>query len=46
MPPLKDRYEDQWIEFAHIINGKMENPYTYEHEYLVQECLLKACEME
>uniref|UniRef100_UPI0032175A88 Gfo/Idh/MocA family protein n=1 Tax=uncultured Draconibacterium sp. TaxID=1573823 RepID=UPI0032175A88 len=45
MPPLKDRYEDQWIEFAHIINGKMKNPYTYEHDYLVQECLLKACEM-
>lgn len=46
MPPLKDRYEDQWIEFAHIINGKMKNPYPYEHEYLVQECLLKACEMD
>ena len=46
MPPLKDRYEDQWIEFAHIINGKIKNPYPYEHEYLVQECLLKACEME
>ncbi len=46
MPPFKDRYEDQWIEFANIINGKMNNPYTYEHEYIVQECLLKACEMD
>jgi len=45
MPPLKDRYEDQWIEFAHVINGTMENPYNYEHEYLVQKCLLQACEM-
>ncbi|GHT78761.1 hypothetical protein FACS189464_2760 [Bacteroidia bacterium] len=45
MPPLKARYEDQWIEFANIINGKMKNPYTYEHEYIVQECLLKACKM-
>lgn len=24
----------------------MENPYSYEHEYLVQECLLKACEID
>jgi predicted dehydrogenase len=46
MPPLKDRYEDQLIEFAHIINGKMKNPYIYEHEYLIQDCLLKACEMD
>lgn len=46
MPPLKDRYEDQWVEFAHIINGKMKNPYSYEHEYLVQECLLKACGLD
>jgi len=46
MPPLKDRYEDQWIEFGHVINGTMTVPYTYEHDYIVQECLLKACEME
>lgn len=46
MPPLKDRYEDQWIEFANIINGEIINPYNYDHEYLVQECLLKACKMD
>lgn len=41
-----DRYEDQLLEFAEIIRGEMKNPYTYEHDYLVQECLLKACEMD
>ncbi len=46
MPPPKDRYEDQWIEFAQIINGKIKSPYSYEHDYLVQECLLRACKMD
>jgi predicted dehydrogenase len=46
MPPLKDRYEDQWIEFARIVNGNMKNPYPYEHEYLVQKYVLKSCEIE
>lgn len=43
MPPLKNRYEDQWIEFAKVIAGEMENPYDYEHDYIVQKCLLEAC---
>lgn len=43
MPPLKDRYEDQWREFAAVLNGEMINPYTYEHDYLVHKCHLKAC---
>ncbi|MCL2745314.1 MAG: Gfo/Idh/MocA family oxidoreductase [Planctomycetaceae bacterium] len=43
MPPLKDRYEDQWREFAAILNGEMTNPYSYEHEYIVQKCVLEAC---
>ncbi|MDY0040178.1 MAG: Gfo/Idh/MocA family oxidoreductase [Desulforhabdus sp.] len=37
-----DRYKDQLLELAKIINGEMENPYTYEHDYLVQEVLLAA----
>jgi len=45
MPPLKDRYEDQWREFAAVINGKMANPFTYEHDYLVHKCHLEACGM-
>ncbi len=45
MPPPKDRYEDQWREFAAVVNGEMANPYTYEHEYLVHKCHLQACAM-
>ena len=30
---------------ADLVTGKRENPYSYEHEYLVQKCLLEACEM-
>ena len=38
----RDRYEEQLLEFAKIINGEMANPYTYEHDYLVQEVVLAA----
>jgi predicted dehydrogenase len=37
-----DRYEDQLMEFAKIINSEMKNPYTYEYDYLVQEVVLAA----
>lgn len=37
-----DRYEDQLLELARIIHGEMKNPYTYEHDELVQEVLLAA----
>ncbi len=43
MPPLKDRYEDQWREFAAVMNGTMVNPYTYEHDFIVHKCHLAAC---
>lgn len=39
---MNGRYEDQLIELARVINGEIENPYTYEHELLVQETLLAA----
>ena len=35
-----DRYEEQLLELAGIINGEIKNPYTYEHDYLVQETVL------
>ncbi len=38
----RDRYEEQLLELAKIINGEMENPYTYKHDYLVQEVVLAA----
>jgi predicted dehydrogenase len=43
MPPAKDRYEDQWREFAAVVNGEMASPYTYAHDYLVHKCHLQAC---
>lgn len=39
---MNGRYDDQLIELARIINGEIENPYTYEHDLLVQETLLAA----
>ncbi|MBI4979305.1 MAG: Gfo/Idh/MocA family oxidoreductase [Spirochaetes bacterium] len=38
----QDRYMDQFLELAKILNGEMKNPYTYEHDYLVQEVVLAA----
>ncbi|MDX9868776.1 MAG: Gfo/Idh/MocA family oxidoreductase [Kiritimatiellia bacterium] len=45
MPPPKDRYEDQWREFAAVVNGEIVNPYTYAHDHLVHKCHLQACAM-
>ena len=39
---MDGRYEAQLIELARIINGEIENPYTYEHELLVEEVVLAA----
>jgi len=38
----RDRYEDQLLELAKLIKGEMANPYTYEHDKLVQEVVLAA----
>jgi predicted dehydrogenase/lysophospholipase L1-like esterase len=42
-PPHTCRYEGQTLEFAAILRGEMENPYSYQHELLVQKCHLQAC---
>ena len=39
---VEDRYTDQLTELAKVINGEIKNPYSYEHELLVQEVLLAA----
>ena len=41
-PPQADRYEAQLLELARIIRGEIENPYSYEHDYLVHEVTLAA----
>lgn len=38
----RDRYADQLLELAKIINGELPNPDIYDHDYLVQEVLLAA----
>jgi predicted dehydrogenase len=40
--PMGDRYSRQLEEFAQIVRGEINNPFDYDHEMLVQECLLKA----
>lgn len=37
-----DRYQEQLMELARVINGEIENPYTCEHDYRVQEVVLAA----
>lgn len=43
LPPMTGRYDDQLKELAQVIRGEIENPFSLEHELLVQQCLLKAC---
>ena len=38
-----DRYEEMFTEFAQIVRGEIENPYTYEYEKFLHTILLKAC---
>ena len=39
---MNGRYDNQLIELAKIIRGKMENPWPFPHELIVQEALLRA----
>ena len=38
----RDRYLEQMEEFAEMIRGTVRNPYSYEHDYLVEKVLLAA----
>lgn len=42
LPALTGRYDDQMLDFAAMIRGERENPYTYEHELAVQAATLRA----
>lgn len=39
---MDGRYEGQLIELARVINGEIENPYTYAHDLLTHEVILAA----
>ena len=39
---MTDRYRAQMLEFAQIIHGEIESPYSYDHDRLVHEVVLAA----
>lgn len=43
IPAMSGRYVGQLTELARIIRGEIDNPFSLEHELLVQEVLLAAC---
>ncbi len=45
-PPKECRYDDEVQSFYNYVTGKEKNPWTYEHDYIVQETLLKIIEGE
>lgn len=38
-----DRYDDMMASFAHMVNGKKQNPYTYDYELQLYRTLLECC---
>ncbi len=42
LEPFEDRYIGQLIDLAKYIRGEKTNPYTFEHELLVQKTILAA----
>lgn len=42
MPTPKGRYDAQLVELAQVIRGEIPNPYSSEHELIVQQALLDA----
>ncbi len=45
MPGMTGRYYDQLIDFARIIRSEKQADYSPEHDYQVQETILKACDL-
>ncbi|MDD3587890.1 MAG: hypothetical protein PHQ75_11980, partial [Thermoguttaceae bacterium] len=42
LQPFEDRYVGQLIDLAQFIRGEKKNPYSYDHELLVQKVILAA----
>ena len=42
-PQMPGRYDEQIAEFADIVCGVRDDPYSYDHELLLHECTLRAC---
>ena len=41
--PITGRYDTMMLDFAKMVRGENENPYTYEHELKLQRICLAAC---
>lgn len=42
-PEAAGRYDAMMLDFAEMVKGKKQNPFTYEYELMVQKALLSAC---
>jgi predicted dehydrogenase len=45
LPEQTGRYDDMIKDFAKMIRGETENPFTYEHELLIHRATLMACDV-
>src|SRR5690606_6248185 len=43
LPAMTGRYDLQIKEFAQIVRGEIENPFSLDHELLVQKATMLAC---
>jgi predicted dehydrogenase len=43
VPPVTGRYDAMMLDFAEMVRGNKQNPYTYEYELMLQRACLKAC---
>ncbi|WP_167859002.1 Gfo/Idh/MocA family protein [Paenibacillus cymbidii] len=43
VPELAGRYDTMMLDFAEMVRGNKENPFTYEYELLVHRACLKSC---
>lgn len=46
MVPDECRYDDMMLDFAKMVRGEMQNPYSYEYEFQLQKILLACCAVE
>ena len=43
LPEMSGRYDDQLEDFARMVRGEKSAEYTYEHDLIAHEALLRAC---
>lgn len=43
LPPITGRYDEQMLDFARIVRGERENPFSYDHELRIHRATLQTC---